>query len=419
MKKHSLDAFTIYKIISGADYLIFSMFATVVYVYLATFVTTDPFKLMLFSTVLTTTVLVFEIPTGVVADVYGRRSSVIIGWSIVGIGTIIEGVFQIFEVVLLAQVVIGLGFTFISGALEAWIADEIGEELSGQAYMRGSQVGQITSIIGIPLGTALGTIALKLPIILTGILSILLAIFLLWFMPEEGFQPASQQARDSWRTMFRTFGDGVRLIKGRPVLIAILLISTVYGLSSTGFDNLWTVNILENLTFPAIGDFKPVIWFGILNGLATILGLAALETVRRKVDLTSQSAITLILMFLTGATAICMVVFGLAKSFWLAAAVYCLSLTFRTASDPTIKTWINQNTESNVRATVFSMDSQVNSLGKIIGGTAVGAIGSAFSLPIALVTTGLARVPVTILFARLVLQAKGKRAKADKKITDI
>jgi hypothetical protein len=52
------------------------------------------------------------------------------------------------------------------------------------------------------------------------------------------------------------------------------------------------------------------------------------------------------------------------------------------------------------------MDSQFNSLGQIIGGPAIGAIGSAISLPAALVTTGLARIPVTMLFARLVLQGK-------------
>jgi DHA3 family tetracycline resistance protein-like MFS transporter len=114
-------------------------------------------------------------------------------------------------------------------------------------------------------------------------------------------------------------------------------------------------------------------------------------------------------MFLTGATAICMVIFGLTRNFWLAATVYCLSITLRTTSDPIFRTWINQNTSSNVRATILSMDSQVNSLGQIIGGSAIGAIGSLTSLPAALVTTGLARVPVTILFARLVLQGKRER----------
>jgi hypothetical protein len=60
----------------------------------------------------------------------------------------------------------------------------------------------------------------------------------------------------------------------------------------------------------------------------------------------------------------------------------------------------------------MSMDSQANSLGQMIGGSAIGAIGTVISLPVALVTTGLARIPVAILFARLVLQGKSKREEA-------
>jgi DHA3 family tetracycline resistance protein-like MFS transporter len=114
-----------------------------------------------------------------------------------------------------------------------------------------------------------------------------------------------------------------------------------------------------------------------------------------------------------------MVIFGLTGNFWLAATVYCLSITLRTTSDPILRTWINQNTESHVRATVLSMESQVNSLGQMIGGPTIGGIGTAISLPVALVTSGLARVPVAILFARLVLQGKRKREEAIKQRIEI
>jgi DHA3 family tetracycline resistance protein-like MFS transporter len=413
VKRYRRDALTTYLITVGAEGVIYSLFANVVNVYLATQVTKDPFQLVFIQTVFTTTLLLFEIPTGVVADVYGRRLSVIIGYVLTGIGAIVEGVFQSFELVLLAQVVWGIGFTFISGARDAWIADETGEARVGHTYMRGSQVGRAAFLIGIPISTALGTIALNLPIILAGALFILLALFLVLVMPEEGFQRIPRGERQSWRTMFGTFSESLRLMRVRPVLIAIMVISAVYGLSSSGFDNLWTVNMLENLTFPAIGDLEPVVWFGALNALVTILGMVGTEIARRRVDVESQAAIVRALMFLTGATAICMVVFGLTGIFWLAVSVYCLSITLRMTSDPIFTTWINQNTESNVRATVLSMDSQVNSLGQMIGGSTIGAMGSAISLRAALVTTGLARVPVTMLFARLVLtgrKAKGQQA---------
>ncbi len=413
MKIRKRNAYTIYLIMSGAEWLIYSLFSAVAYVYLATCVTDDPFRLVFISTVFTVTILLFEIPTGVVADVYSRRLSVIIGFALMGVGAVIEGGFQVYELVLFSQVMWSIGFTFISGARDAWITDEIGEEKVGQAYIRSSQVSQIAFLIGIPIGTALGTIALNLPIILAGVLFFLLTVFLILFMPEEGFQRSQSEERETWRTMFKTFGDGLRMVRGRSVLIAIMVVSAVYGLSSAGFDNLWTVHMLDNLAFPLIGNFEPVVWFGIINAVMTVLGLVGTEIVRRKVDVGSQPGIVRALMFLTGATAVCMVVFGLVGSFWLAAAAYCLSVTFRTSSDPILRTWITTNVESNVRATILSMDSQVNSLGQMIGGSAIGAIGSMISLPVALVTTGLARIPVTMLFARLVLQGKRDRIETE------
>jgi DHA3 family tetracycline resistance protein-like MFS transporter len=409
MKRRPLDAFTVYLILTGANWLIFSLFSTVESVYLATSITDDPFRLVFIRTVLTMTTLLFEIPTGIVADVYSRRLSVILGIAMIGVGALLEGAFPVYGLVLLSQVVWGIGFTFVSGASDAWIADEIGEERVGQVYVRGSQLGQVLVLIGIPIGTALGTVALNTPIILAGVLYLLLAALLMFVMPEEGFRCSPPEERESWRTMFKTFGESVRLLRGRPILIAILLISAVYGLSSAGFDNLWTVNMLENLTFPAIGNLQPVVWFGLLNGVVTVLGLVGTEIARRKVDTGSGAAIVQALMFLTSATAICMVAFGLAGSFWLAVTAYSLSIALRITSDPILRTWINQNTESNVRATVLSMDSQVNSLGQMIGGSTIGGIGSAISLQAALVTTGLARVPVAMLFARLVFRNKGQQ----------
>lgn len=372
MKKTKLNAFTIYLIMTGAEWLIFSLYITVVYVYLATYVTNDPFQLVFITTVFTATTLIFEIPTGLVADVYSRRLSVIIGFAVMGIGGIIQGIFQVYVVFLFTEVVWGIGFTFISGARDAWIADEIGEKRVADAYMRGSQVGQIAFLIGIPISTALGTIALNIPIILAGILFLLLAVFLILVMPEQGFQRSSQEERESWGTMFSTFKESARLVRGRTVLTAILIISAVWGLSSSGFDNLWTVFMLENLTFPAWRSLEPVIWFGLINAVATILGLLGTEVVRRKVDINSQTVNVRTLMFLTFVTAICMVIFGLAGNFWLAVTVYCLSMTFRTICDPIFRTWINQNIESKVRATVMSMDSQAFSLGQMIGGSAIG-----------------------------------------------
>jgi predicted MFS family arabinose efflux permease len=149
-----------------------------------------------------------------------------------------------------------------------------------------------------------------------------------------------------------------------------------------------------------------VVWFGFFNIVITVLGLVGTELIRRKAKLTNQSVVVGILLAFTSLTALFMAIFGLARDFWLAGVVYCLSLTFRTVCGPLFRIWINQNVESKVRATVMSMESQTFSLGQAIGGPIIGAIGSAVSLPAALVTAGLARLPVAVLYLRVLIKGR-------------
>ena len=113
--------------------------ATVASVYRIEVVELDPLRLVLLGTALEVAVLIFEVPTGVLADTYGRRRSVIMGFLLMGSGFALEGAIPTFAAVLAAQAVWGVGYTFISGALEAWIADEAPERDLGRVYLRGEQ----------------------------------------------------------------------------------------------------------------------------------------------------------------------------------------------------------------------------------------------------------------------------------------
>ena len=57
-------------------------------------------------------------------------------------------------------------YTFTSGATQAWIEDETGEERAGEAFLRGSQAGQAGGLIAIPISIALGSVTVRLPILL-------------------------------------------------------------------------------------------------------------------------------------------------------------------------------------------------------------------------------------------------------------
>ena len=118
-----------------------SMVATLSGIYLITDVGLGPFQLVLVGSVLEGSVLLFEVPTGVVADAVSRRLSVLIGTFLTGVGFLMYAV-PSFPVVLLGQVVWGVGATFISGANVAWLVDEIGEDAARPLFLQASQVAQ-------------------------------------------------------------------------------------------------------------------------------------------------------------------------------------------------------------------------------------------------------------------------------------
>jgi MFS family permease len=96
-------------------------------------------------------IFLFEIPTGMVADLYSRRLSVIIGTAVIGLGTLLTGLTPNFFLILTGQIIWGVGFTFTSGALDAWISDEIGMDNATTAYLRGSQSFNLGAVVGISL----------------------------------------------------------------------------------------------------------------------------------------------------------------------------------------------------------------------------------------------------------------------------
>src|SRR3712207_543758 len=124
---NGLRPYPVYLGIKGSFALFFMLWATVASVYRIEVVGLDPLRLVLLGTALEVAVLVCEVPTGVLADTYGRRRSVITGFLLMGAGFALEGAVPLFWTVLVSQVIWGVGYTFISGALEAWIADEAPE----------------------------------------------------------------------------------------------------------------------------------------------------------------------------------------------------------------------------------------------------------------------------------------------------
>lgn len=377
-----------------------ALMTTVSMVFMVTVVGLDPLQMVLVGTVLELSAFFFEIPTGVIADVYSRRLSIIIGYIMVGFGYMLLGMFPRFDVVLLSQVIWGIGFTFISGATQAWISDEIGEASANRSFIVASQVGKAGLLLGIAVCIALATLDMKLPIIVGSLGLVLLGVFCIFFMDEKDYHAQSADDRETWSRMGSTLLGGVTLLRSHPVLWIIMVIAVFEGMYSEGYDRLFAPFLIESFEFPAIAGLDTVIWWGVMSAGATILAFVALEVTRRFVDTSNYRHLVLALTISSALLVAVMFSFVLAGNFYIALIAYFGVAALRSVKAPLSMAWLNQNLTPESRATLFSMQAQADALGQVGGGPAIGAIGKLVSLPAALMVSSLILIPAIGLYRK-------------------
>ena len=362
-----------------------------------------PLQLVLVGTTLEVACFLFEIPTGIVADLYSRRLSVIIGFTLIGAGFLLQGLVPAFLAILAAQVLWGLGFTFTSGADQAWITDEVGEEHVGRIFVRSQQIELGGRIAGILSAGALGLISLSLPMKLSGAGMMLMALVLFFVMREQNFHPTPKAERENFRQMADTLKHGLAVARRRPVVRTLVLISLVSGLSSEAFDRLWSVKILSDFRFPdLLGTTDPAVWFAVFALVGTLLSLGASLIVNkvsaeRVNSLHPNGLLALFALFQVAGV----IGFALAGHLWLALAAMWFGSIAATLAYPIESAWLNRNLDSKSRATVISMVSQANAIGQVAGGPPLGALAGGTSIRTALVASGLILSPIPLLYLRL------------------
>jgi DHA3 family tetracycline resistance protein-like MFS transporter len=365
------------------DALLLSMAYTTYGLYAVQAATLGPLELVLVGTVMESSIFLAEIPTGMVADIYGRRLSVIVGLYIIGVGIALIGAVPTFWCIALGSVLLGIGGTFISGAHQAWLADEIGEVQAAPVYMRATQLSQIGSLVGIPLNVALASMQLQLPMLVGGAGFWGLASLLLLTMPEQGYRPTSYAQRNAWQGMRATLHAGLRTVRGHAALLSILVITIIYGMSSEALSRLAPLHVLNDTGLPSY--FTAATWFGILHAGAFLGGAVVTWLVTQTIDLHNPRRIVQLLLVLTVVMLLATLSFALAGVFWFALIAVWMTRWMRIAMRPLVVAWVNRGLAPSARATVLSMLGQAEALGEVCGGPVLGLIGTLHTVRTALV----------------------------------
>lgn len=395
---NKLSAYKTYLLFSAITAMCFSLVATVMIVYHIEIVHLNPLQLMLVGTTLELACFIFEIPTAIVADVYSRKLSIVIGGVLTGVGFILEGSISSFVFLLVAQIVWGLGSTFISGSLEAWIAEEEKNKDLDEIYIKGAQAGQIGAFIGIVLSTVIANFSVRLPIIVSGVLFIILALFLWLYMPENNFKPSAPGDLNTFKKMVYTFKSGLKFVKSKSILMILLAVTLFYGLSSEGYDRLSNAHFLQDTTLPKLGNLSSVTWFGIFGILGMILSFIVMHFMAKNLKNEDNRKNGKLLLCINILYISSMLIFALTRNFSLMLIAYLATNTFRIINEPIFSAWLNGHIDDNSRATVLSINGQMNSLGQILGGPIIGIIATNISVSIGIVCTSLLVAPVLVLY---------------------
>jgi MFS transporter, DHA3 family, tetracycline resistance protein len=395
---NKLSAYKTYLLFSAITAMCFSLVTTVMIVYHIEIVHLNPLQLILVGTTLELACFIFEIPTGIVADVYSRKLSIVIGGVLTGVGFILEGSISSFVFVLVAQIVWGLGSTFISGSLEAWIAEEEKNKDLDEIYIKGAQAGQIGAFIGIVLSTVIANFSVRLPIIVSGVLFIILALFLWLYMPENNFKPSVPGDLNTFKKMVYTFKSGLKFVKSKSIIMILLAVTLFYGLSSEGYDRLSNAHFLQDTTLPKLGNLSSVTWFGIFGILGMILSFIVMHFMAKNLKNEDNRKNGKLLLCINILYISSMLIFALTRNFSLMLIAYLATNTFRIINKPIFSAWLNGNIDDNSRATVLSINGQMNSLGQILGGPIIGIIATNISVSIGIVCTSLLVAPVLVLY---------------------
>ncbi len=290
------------------------------------------------------TIVFMEIPSGYMADLWGRKNTLILGAILGTLGFVIYSLEQSYLSFLFAEITLGLGQSFISGSDSAMMYDSLKAAKREKEYTRyeclNTAIGNISEASSALLGGALASISIVLPFqIQTGIAFLAIPAAITLAEPKQIIEEARQYSESILKSIIHT----IRF--NRPLLMHILF-SSFAGTATLTMAWLLQLFLKEDLkiTFFQIGVVS-----AILNLTIGIISAYAYK-MERKVGVHKS------LLYLSFLLPLGFILTGVIPGYWVLGIIF-LFYALRGYATPVLKDYINMHTQSNIRATILSMRS--------------------------------------------------------------
>ncbi len=323
--------------------------------------------------------MLFEIPTGVVADSRGRRTSFLWGTitlaAATGLYVLLWQLDSPFVWWAIVSMLLGLGYTFFSGATEAWLVDALtATKFDGMleaVFARGQVVSGVFMLVGSVAGGYIAQLTnLGVPYVVRAAILAVMFVIALLLMRDLGFTPERG----------KTVGAEVKSIVSSSVQYG-LKVPAIRATMLSGF----FLGGIGVYTFYALQPYLLELWgnpqaYGIAGLVAaivagaTIVGGLITPLVRRWF---ARRTSVLILMAALGV--VLMAGVGLAANFWAVIVLIVLASLADAAAEPVRRAYLNGMIPSQQRATILSFDSLINSAGGIVAQPTLGRVADVYS----------------------------------------
>ena len=323
--------------------------------------------------------VVFEVPTGVVADTWGRRTSYLLGTVTLAASTLLYFLLWQFEAPFwqwaVVSMLLGLGFTFFSGATEAWLVDALsfaeyqgdleavfgrGQMVSGVAMLGGSVAGGV-----IAQATSLGV-----PFLLrVGVLVVMFGVAFRLMM-DLGFTPERRESPlRATRTVFVTSLD--HGLKNPPVRWVMLAAPFTSGVGFYAF------YAMQPFLLELWGDSEAYSIAGLAAAIVAGSQIAGGYLAPHIRGLFERRTSALVLGTLVSTLTLALL--GFTDLFWLALGLLVVWGLIFAAELPIRQAYLNGMIPSQQRATVLSFDSLMGSTGGVVVQPVLGKSADVYS----------------------------------------
>jgi MFS family permease len=338
------------------------------------------FQLLVLGAVMAVTMVLSDIPTGVWSDAFSRKWPLVIGHGFLAAGMVMTGVVTAFPLLLMTQVLWGLGWAFSTGADVAWVTDELGrpDRIARvlMARARWDLLGGVTGMVAFGvLGWAAG---LATGIVVSGAAVALLGLFVAAQFSEDNFTRTRERR---WSASLSIFRRGLTLAqRDHEILLVFAATLTINGVGVIA----WLFpKQLVNLGFPN----DPLLWYTALGILSSVVGVVALRIVEARIDDVGVARRTYAFACFAGLLGLIVLAYAPNALTGGVGVLLVGGIAFNVTRAVSV-IWVNRRTTSDVRATVHAFLSQAETIGEILGGLALAVLARATSISVALMTSG-------------------------------